>query len=111
VKVVVLIIGGGLHWGRVGFGLRDVRLGRGPRLQARGAGGNGITLMEDHMADERQTDRKGRVTGPGTTSDPNQANREPARDRGAEQVRKAPLDPVPGGPKSDERRDETRDRR
>jgi hypothetical protein len=51
------------------------------------------------MEDDKE--RKPRPGGPGTTSDPNQSNREPARDRGAAQVREAPLDPVPGGPRKD----------
>ena len=55
------------------------------------------------MAEDR--DRKPRPGAPGTTSDPNQSNREPARDRGAEQVREAPVDPVPGGPRPEERPD------
>lgn len=48
------------------------------------------------MSGERE--KRPRPGGPGTTTDPNQSNREPARDRGAEQVREAPVDPVPGGP-------------
>jgi hypothetical protein len=35
----------------------------------------------------------------GRTSDPTRSNREPARDRGAEQAREAPVDRVPGGPR------------
>jgi len=57
------------------------------------------------MAEDK--DRKPRPGVPGTTSDPNQSNREPTRDRGAEQVREAPVDPVPGGPRPEERRDDT----
>jgi hypothetical protein len=60
------------------------------------------------MAEERE--RKPRPGTPGTTSDPNQSNREPARDRGAEQVREAPVDPVPGGARPEDRRDDA-DRR
>ena len=59
------------------------------------------------MAEDR--DRKPRPGGPGTTSDPNQSNREPARDRGAEQVREAPVGPVPGGPRPETRPEERRD--
>jgi hypothetical protein len=51
------------------------------------------------MPVEREKGREGR----GTTSDPNQSNREPARDQGAEQPRKAPTDPRPGG---DDKRDD-----
>ena len=63
------------------------------------------------MAEDRE--RKPRPGGPGTTSDPNQSNREPARDRGAEQVRKAPIDPVPGRGEArpEERRDDAADPR
>ena len=43
--------------------------------------------------DGKRPDRAGR------TSDLNQSNREPARDRGAEQAREAPVDPVPGKPR------------
>ena len=53
------------------------------------------------MSDDRE--KRPRPGGPGTTSDPNQSNREPARDRGAEQVREAPIGPVPGGPRPGEK--------
>lgn len=41
------------------------------------------------MTAREERDRPGE---PGTTADPNQANREPARDRGPGQVREAPED-------------------
>ena len=63
------------------------------------------------MTDERETEERPRPGGPGTTSDPNQSNREPARDRGTEQVREAPIGPVPGEPKPEERRDDAADPR
>lgn len=44
---------------------------------------------------ERQDDRRG------TTSDPNQSNRQPARDKGAEQPREAPIGPRPEGDDDD----------
>jgi hypothetical protein len=59
------------------------------------------------MSDDRE--KRPRPGGPGTTSDPNQSNREPARDRGAEQVREAPIGPVPGGPEPGERGDRRRE--
>lgn len=58
------------------------------------------------MSDDRE--KRPRPGRPGTASDPNQANREPARDRGAEQAREAPRDPVPGGPRREERDDKSR---
>ena len=61
-------------------------------------------FREDLMADDKKDERRTPTTGPGTTSDPNQSNREPARDRGAEQTREAPVDPRPAG------RDPARDR-
>lgn len=68
------------------------------------------------MSEERE--KRPRPGGPGTTSDPNQSNRqpegdrapdagrkpgpasgrEPGRDSRTEQVRETPLGPVPGGP-------------
>ena len=60
---------------------------------------------------EEDREKRPRPGGPGTTSDPNQSNREPARDRGAEQTREAPIDPVPGRGKAhpEQRRDDSAD--
>lgn len=60
-----------------------------------------------------ENDRKPRPGGRGTTSDPNQSNRNPARDSGTEQVREEPIGPVPGrgDARPEERRDDVADPR
>ena len=61
------------------------------------------------MSDDRESRPK--PGDPGTTSDPNQENRQPIREGGQEQVREEPLGPVRGEPKPEQRRDDAADPR
>jgi hypothetical protein len=63
------------------------------------------------MSNERDHDRRRSPGGPGTTSDPNQSNREDTRNRRAEDVREDPVGPVRGEPDPERRRDDAADPR